>query len=96
MGFCNTVALSSNGIGRFGATWIIAVRVRAALPNIRERRIIVSLKQFIRINRPQLDDAIRAALHARGGLQLNDNDRAEWIISDEGLNTWARSCGVKV
>ena len=90
-----TVALSSNGIGRFGATWIIAVRIRAALPNL-ERRIIVSLKQFIRINRPQLDDAIRAALHARGGLQLNDSDRAEWILNDEGLYLWARSCGVKV
>ena len=56
----------------------------------------MSLKQFIRINRPQLDDAIRAALHARGGLQLNDSDRAEWILNDEGLYLWARSCGVKV
>ena len=56
----------------------------------------MSLKQFIRINRPQLDDAIRAALHVRGGLQLNDSDRAEWILNDEGLYLWARSCGVKV
>lgn len=48
-----------------------------------------SLMQWIRDNRTEIDAAIkRACPNTR---QLNDEDRRQWVLNDEGLYNWARS-----
>lgn len=54
----------------------------------------MTLREFIRQNRDELDSAIHAALGSR--VKLNNDDREEWILNDEGLYRWARSEGVNV
>jgi len=55
----------------------------------------MTLQQFIRDNRAELDAAIR---RAQGGLlpRKNDEERRLWILNDEGLYNWARSEGVRI
>ena len=53
----------------------------------------MTMKAFIKANRSEIDAAIRAA-GARGS--LNDEDREDWILNDEGLYSWARSEGVRL
>ena len=53
-----------------------------------------SLRNFIRANRADLDGAIRRAVSNCG--PLNDDDRRQWVLNDEGLYNWARSEGVNV
>jgi hypothetical protein len=53
-----------------------------------------SLTEFIRANRAELDGAIKRAVPNIGS--LNDSDRKDWVLNDEGLYNWARSEGVKV
>ena len=61
----------------------------------------LSLREFIRQNRPELDKAILGALN-RGRenypveVRLNDEERSQWILNDEGLYNWARSEGVRI
>lgn len=55
----------------------------------------MSIKAFIKANRAELDAAIRRAL-GRPGAKLNDEERRQWILNDEGLYLWARSEGVRV
>lgn len=53
----------------------------------------MSKRQFIRTNRQQIDEAIRASGY-RG--TLNDSDREVWIANLECLYRWALVSGVKV
>ncbi len=67
----------------------------------------MTLKQFIRDNRQELDNAINGALYqydgngGRGTIpdpppQRNDEERRLWVLNDEGLYSWARSEGVRI
>ena len=57
-----------------------------------------SMREFIRENREELDRAINSAIGSCEGQhsRLNDSDRRDWIMNDEGLYNWARSEGVRV
>jgi len=52
-----------------------------------------SLTEFIRENREQIDACIRRVC---SNCSLNDKERREWILNDEGLYLWAKSEGVRV
>ena len=67
----------------------------------------MTMRDFIRHNRTEIDDAINAVLFrydGNGGLgiipdpppQRNDGEREDWIANDEGLYSWAQSEGVPV
>jgi hypothetical protein len=88
----------------------------------------MTLQEFIKTNRDELDAAISNALtlhlcqcnHCRGdhisngmstccrscscsrfqqatrAADLNDEERRQWILNDEGLYRWARSEGVRI
>jgi hypothetical protein len=67
----------------------------------------MTLREFIRTNRQELDAAINAAMYrhdGRGGRgtiptpapTYNDRERAEWIRNDESLYRWAKSEGVRI
>jgi len=74
----------------------------------------MTLTQFIREHRAELDEAITRALrytpkeagcrcplrgtnHECGEVpRLNDEERRQWVLNDEGLYRWARSEGVRV
>lgn len=53
----------------------------------------MTLKNFIRENLEELDACIKRACP---NCRLNDHERRLWILNDEGLYLWARSCGVKI
>lgn len=54
----------------------------------------MNLKQFIRDNRQELDEAIKRVI---GSLPYkNDEERRLWVLNDEGLHNWARSEGVRI
>jgi hypothetical protein len=57
----------------------------------------MTLKEFIKENREELDVCISWAL---GGMEnyrhRNDEERRLWILNDEGLYNWARSEGVRI
>jgi len=55
----------------------------------------MSMRQFIREHRDELDAIIRAA-RKRPNAKLNDEERLQWIANDEGLYLWARREGVQV
>lgn len=48
----------------------------------------VSLREWIRTNRAELDRYIRSACPNVGS--LNDEERRLWVLNDEGLYLWAR------
>ena len=52
----------------------------------------MTLRNFIRENRAEIDAAIRGG----GGDIFNDGERRLWILNDEGLYNWARSYGVNI
>ena len=52
------------------------------------------MREFIKQNRQELDECIKRV--CPNCPRLNDNDREDWIMNDEGLYNWARSEGVKV
>ena len=54
----------------------------------------MTMRDFIRDNREELDVAIKNVVPNIGS--LNDSDRREWIANDEGLYSWARAEGVRV
>ena len=67
----------------------------------------MTLKEFIRQNRGQIDDTINRETYrwdGKGGPgtiptpapTYNDEDRRQWVLNDEGLYQWARSEGVKI
>lgn len=66
----------------------------------------MTLRDFIRANRAELDLAINGAIYRYDGNggpgtvpypppRYNDDERAEWIRNDEGLYSWARAEGVR-
>ena len=67
----------------------------------------LSLKQFIRDNRVGIDASINATIYRYDGNgghgtvptpapRYNDNERREWVLSDEGLYRWAQDVGVRI
>jgi len=53
----------------------------------------MTLQNFIKENREELDECIKRVCK---NCRRNDNERRLWILNDEGLYRWARSCGVKI
>jgi heterodisulfide reductase subunit B len=53
----------------------------------------MTLKDFIKENKEELDRCIRRACP---NCRLNYDERRLWILNDEGLYRWARSEGVRV
>lgn len=56
----------------------------------------MTLKQFIKENRAELDQCIARAIGRDENPNKNDAERRLWILNDEGLYRWARQCGVKI
>ncbi len=54
----------------------------------------MTMRQFIRKHRGEIDGAIRLACPNLG--KFNDKDREGWILNDEGLYLWAKGEGVKI
>jgi hypothetical protein len=50
------------------------------------------MASFIKENKAEIDAAIKSVSDVR----LNDKERRMWIMNDEGLYRWARSCGVRI
>lgn len=53
----------------------------------------MTIRDFIRTNREELDECIHGVCKS---ITLNDEDRRQWILNDEGLYNWARREGVKI
>lgn len=53
-----------------------------------------SLREWIKRNRADIDAAIKRVCPNAGS--LNDEDRRQWVLNDEGLYRWARRDGVDV
>lgn len=64
----------------------------------------MSIREFIKQNRDELDIAIYRAIHdwvqgtnhSASGYRLNNNDRIQWIMNDESLYRWAKMYRVNV
>ena len=56
----------------------------------------MTLKQFLKENRAELDACIARALGLPKNPRANDDERRLWVLNDEGLYRWARSEGVKI
>lgn len=57
----------------------------------------MTLRQFIRKHRAELDACIERALGGPDKHRYrNDEERRQWVLNDEGLYRWARSEGVKI
>ncbi len=54
----------------------------------------MTLRQFIRANRAEIDAAILRACPNCG--THNDEERRLWVLNDEGLYLWARGEGVPI
>jgi hypothetical protein len=61
--------------------------------DIEKKGDIMTLKQFIKENRAEIDQYIRRACT---NCKLNDEERREWVRNDEGLYMWARGEGVRI
>jgi hypothetical protein len=49
----------------------------------------MTMKEFIRKHRKEIDEATKSQYH-------NDEERRQWILNDESLYNWARSEGVRI
>ena len=56
---------------------------------------IMSMVDFIKINRREIDAVIVGATKLTA-VRINNDERRNWILNDEGLYTWARSEGVRI
>ena len=54
-----------------------------------------SIREFIKEHREEIDEGVRRYLK-RPDFRLNDEERRQWILNDEGLYRWARSEGVNI
>ena len=54
----------------------------------------MTLKEFIRQNRDEIDQAIKR--RCPNLKATSDEERRLWILNDEGLYHWARCEGVKI
>ena len=55
----------------------------------------MSMAAFINEHRGELDEYIRAAV-SNPNFDIDDDEREQWIVNDEGLYRWALECGVDV
>ncbi len=53
----------------------------------------MTLREFIKDNRQELDEAIRRVVP---NAQIDNEERRQWVLNDEGLYNWARSEGVEI
>jgi heterodisulfide reductase subunit B len=53
----------------------------------------MTMKDFIRENREELDECIKRVCP---NCRMNNEERRLWILNDEGLYNWARSMGVRI
>ena len=51
------------------------------------------LRDFIKENRAEIDDCIKSVC---SNCSLNDREREDWVLNDEGLYNWARSEGCRI
>lgn len=56
----------------------------------------MTLNNFIKENRLEIDQCINLALNNPANAKQNDSERKMWILNDEGLYLWAKSCGVRI
>ena len=56
----------------------------------------MTLKQFIKEHREELDQCIARALGRSENPRANDEERRLWILNDEGLYRWAMGEGVRI
>jgi ABC-type nitrate/sulfonate/bicarbonate transport system substrate-binding protein len=56
----------------------------------------MTLREWIRAHRAELDECIARALGRDKNLRANDDERRLWVLNDEGLYRWARSEGVRI
>jgi hypothetical protein len=56
----------------------------------------MTLKQFIKEHRAELDQCIARVLGRSENPRANDEERRLWILNDEGLYRWARAEGVRI
>jgi len=56
----------------------------------------MTLQQFIKDHRQELDDCIARAIKQDKNPRANDDERRLWVLNDEGLYNWARSEGVRI
>ena len=54
----------------------------------------MTLIEFIRQNREEIDRYIAQALDQESNRYPHDDERRLWVLNDEGLYNWARSAGV--
>ena len=54
----------------------------------------MSLQDFIRNNRKEIDNHIKSV--CPNAKYFNDEERRQWVLNDEGLYLWARSERVKI
>jgi hypothetical protein len=53
----------------------------------------MKMADFIKENKEEIDKAIKRVVP---NCQLNNEERRQWILNDEGLYQWARSQGVRI
>jgi len=56
----------------------------------------MTLREFVRRHREELDQCIARALKREKNPYPNDEERRQWVLNDEGLYQWARAEGVRV
>jgi hypothetical protein len=57
---------------------------------------IMTLREFIKQNRREIDECINKQLKTWNQFSRNDEERRQWILNDEGLYNWARSAGCRI
>lgn len=55
----------------------------------------MTLREFIRQNRKEIDRLILENGKVVNPRYLNNEERRQWILKDEFAHRWAQSCGVK-
>ena len=55
-----------------------------------------SMREFIHWNRAEIDKEIKRNRPDLNKLELNDQQREQWILSDDNLYDWARREGVNI
>lgn len=54
----------------------------------------MTIRQFIKENREMIDHIILAIVPT--SKWFNDEVRRQWIHNHDGLNAWAKGCGVRI
>jgi hypothetical protein len=56
----------------------------------------MSVREFVRLHRSELDQHISIALKGNLIIKLNDSERELWVRNDETLYNWARREKVRI